>query len=202
VKILRKWGFRGKNTILAHGVQLTDEEADLVARDGTRIIHCPSANLKLGSGIARVHELDKRGVQLALGADGAPCNNNLDPWMELRHAALLAKIRTGITALRAARALRLASTDGAKALGLDDVGTLEKGKRADVVVVRIDGPHVEPGGDVFSRLVYACTARDVRHVLVDGELVVKDGEHTRLDREEVLARAREEAKKLAARARL
>ena len=107
---------------------------------GTRVVHCPSANLKLGSGIARVAELDGLGVQLALGADGAPCNNNLDAWTELRHAALLAKIRTGVTTLPAARALRLATIDGARALGLDAlVGSIEPGKRADLAVVRLDG---------------------------------------------------------------
>jgi 5-methylthioadenosine/S-adenosylhomocysteine deaminase len=199
--ILRKWGFCGPKTLLAHGVQMRDDEADLLAEDGTSIVHCPSANLKLGSGVARIHELDTRGVQLALGADGAPCNNNLDPWMELRHAALLAKMRTSTTALPARRAFRLATIDGARALGLGDaVGSLEVGKRADVVIIRTDGPHVEPGGDVYSRLVYACTSRDVEHVLIDGELVVKHGEHQRLDREAVLARSRTEAKKLAARA--
>ncbi|HSO35613.1 MAG TPA: amidohydrolase family protein [Labilithrix sp.] len=201
--ILRKWGFSGPRTLLAHGVQIRDDEADLLAKDGTCIVHCPSANLKLGSGIARVHELDARGVRLALGADGAPCNNNLDPWMELRHAALLAKVRTSTTAVPARRAFRLATIDGAQALGLgDEIGSLEVGKRADVVVVRTDGPHVEPGGDVFSRLVYACTARDVEHVLIDGELVVRSGEHQRLDREAVLARSRSEAKKLAGRAKV
>ena len=201
IAVLRRWGFAGPRTILAHGVQLTDEEAAEVARDGTRIVHCPSANLKLGSGIARVAELDALGVPLALGADGAPCNNNLDPWVELRHAALLAKARSGTTALPARRALRLATLDGARALGIDDrVGTLEPGKLADLVVVRIDGPHVEPGGDVYSRLVYACSSRDVEHVMVDGQLVVRHGEHTRLDRERVLSRARTQAKRTAARA--
>ena len=175
----------------------------MLAQDGTRIVHCPSANLKLGSGIARVDELDRRGVRLAIGADGAPCNNNLDPWMELRHAALLAKVRTSTTALPAARAFRLATIDGARALGLDcEVGSLEVGKRADVVVVRIDRPHVEPGGDVYSRLVYGCTARDVVHVLVDGEHIVEDGAHTRLDREKVLEAARAQAKELVARAKI
>jgi cytosine/adenosine deaminase-related metal-dependent hydrolase len=203
VAVLRKWGFAGKHTLLAHGVQLRDDEAAKVARDGTRIVHCPSANLKLGSGIARVDELDRMGVALAIGCDGAPCNNNLDPWAELRHAALLAKARTSTTALPARRAFQLATLDGARALGVDDrLGTLEVGKIADVVVVRIDGPHVEPGGDVFSRLVYACTARDVVHVMIEGELVVKDGEHQRLDRERVLANARTQAAKLVARASL
>ena len=201
--ILRRWGFSGPRTLLAHGVQIRDDEADALAKDGTRIVHCPSANLKLGSGIARVHELDARGVQLALGADGAPCNNNLDPWVELRHAALLAKVRTSTTALPARRAFRLATLDGARALGIGDVtGSLEVGKRADLVVIRTDGPHVEPGGDVYSRLVYACTSRDVVHVLIDGHHVVKNGEHQLLDRETVLTRARSEAKKLMSRAKI
>lgn len=203
VALLRKWGFKGKNAVLAHGVQLTDDEAKLIAKDGTSVTHCPSANLKLGSGIARVSDLLAHGVKVALGADGAPCNNNLDPWTELRHAALLAKIRSGTTSLPAPRAFRLATIDGARALGIDgEVGSLEKGKRADVVVVRTDGPHVEPGGDVFSRLVYAVTARDVEHVLIDGEAVVKDAVHQRLDREAVLATARIQADKLRRRAKL
>jgi 5-methylthioadenosine/S-adenosylhomocysteine deaminase len=202
VAILRKWGASGPRAILAHGVQLTDDEAKQVAQEGTRVVHCPSANLKLGSGIARVAELDAFGVKLALGADGAPCNNNLDPWTELRHAALLAKVRTGVTALPAKRALRLATIDGARALGLDHVGSLEVGKEADIVVVRIDGPHVEPGGDVFSRLVYAATARDVEHVLVAGRLIVKSHEHQTLDRDAVLGSSRAQVRKLVFRAAL
>jgi cytosine/adenosine deaminase-related metal-dependent hydrolase len=203
VAVLRRWGVAGPRAVLAHGVQLTDDEARVLAGEGTRVVHCPSANLKLGSGIARVAELDALGVPLALGADGAPCNNNLDAWTELRHAALLAKVRTGVTSLPARRAFRLATIDGARALGLDAlVGSIEPGKRADLVVVRIDGAHVEPGGDVFSRLVYACTARDVEHVLVDGAHVVAHREHRRLDVDRVKARAREQARKLVARAGL
>jgi 5-methylthioadenosine/S-adenosylhomocysteine deaminase len=201
VALLRRWGFAGPRAILAHGVQLTDEEIARIAEEGTRIAHCPSANLKLGSGIARVDTMIERGVVVGIGADGAPCNNNLDPWMELRHAALLAKIRTGVTTLPAKRAFELATIGGARALGMEnEVGTLEVGKRADVVVVRIDGPHVEPGGDAYSRLVYGCTARDVTHVMIDGRLVVDAGEHRFLDRATVLDRARAEVKKLTNRA--
>jgi 5-methylthioadenosine/S-adenosylhomocysteine deaminase len=201
VAILRSWGVTGPRAVLAHGVQLTDDEGRRLAQEGTRVVHCPSANLKLGSGIARIAELDALGVALALGADGAPCNNNLDPWMELRHAALLAKVKSGTTRLPARRALRLATIDGARALGLgDEIGSLEVGKRADFIVVRLDGAHAEPGGDAFSKLVYACTARDVRHVVVDGVPLVQGGEHRRYDAEEVTARARAEARKLTARA--
>lgn len=203
VAVLRDWGVWGPRAVLAHGVQLEIDEARAMAREGTRVVHCPSANLKLGSGIARVAELDGLGVKLALGADGAPCNNNLDAWTELRHAALLAKVRTGVTTLPARRALRLATIDGARALGLDDrIGSVEPGKRADLAVVRLDGAHVEPGGDVFSRLVYACGARDVAHVLVDGEVVVRDREHQRLDVARVKARARDQARRLVARAQI
>jgi len=203
VAVLRRWGASGPRAIFAHGVQLERDEARAVARDGTRIVHCPSANLKLGSGIAPIAELDELGVALALGADGAACNNNLDPWTELRHAALLAKVRTAVTSLPAKRAFRLATIDGARALGLDEIiGSIEPGKRADLVVVRIDAPHVEPAGDVYSRLVYACGARDVVHVMVDGALVVKDRAHQRLDVERVKARARAAARRLEARAGL
>src|SRR4029077_16964163 len=126
-----------------------------------------------------------------------------DAWTELRHAALLAKVkaRSGPQALPARRALRLATIDGARALGLDaTIGSIEPGKRADLAVVRIDGPHVEPGGDVFSRLVYACGARDVVHVVLDGHVVVKSAQHQRLDGELVKARAREQGRRLVQRA--
>jgi 5-methylthioadenosine/S-adenosylhomocysteine deaminase len=201
VAILRRWGATGPRAVLAHGVQLTDDEAVLLAREGTRIVHCPSANLKLGSGIARIADLDSAGVALALGADGAPCNNNMDPWTELRHAALLAKFRTGATSLPAERAFRLATIDGAKALGLDHVtGSIEVGKSADLAIVRVDGIHAEPGGDVLSKLVYACGARDVAHVFVDGELLVHNGQLTRMEAPQIAAKAREAAAKLVARA--
>lgn len=203
LEAMRSYGIRGPRTVLAHGVQLTPEEVRDVAADGTRIVHCPSANLKLGSGIAPVWDYWKAGVQLALGADGAPCNNNLDPWMEMRHAALLAKVRTGTTTLPAEAALRLATIEGAKALGIgSETGSLEVGKRADCVVVRLDGPHVEPGGDVFSRLAYAATARDVRHVFARGEVVVWDGESARYDAGRVVATAREQMQLLLTRAGL
>jgi 5-methylthioadenosine/S-adenosylhomocysteine deaminase len=200
VDALRRWGIRGPKAVYAHGVQLTDTQARTLAEDGTRVVHCPSANLKLGSGIARIADLDNFGVPLALGADGAPCNNNLDPWVEMRHAALLAKVRTGVTSLPAKRAFRLATIDGARALGLGaTTGSLEVGKQADVVVVSLDAPHALPGGDVYSRLVYACQARDVRHVFVDGAWVVRFGEHQRLDAGSVRETAMRQAEALVAR---
>jgi cytosine/adenosine deaminase-related metal-dependent hydrolase len=201
VDALASWGITGSNTVLAHGVQLTPSQRRALARAGTRVIHCPSANLKLGSGIARVHAMRRAGIVVGLGADGAPCNNNLDGWVELRRAALLAKVRSGTTTLPAPEALRVATSEGARALGLEKVtGSLEVGKRADVAVVDLSRAHCEPGGDAIARLVYAVQSRDVRHVLVDGRVVVRDRELLTLDEEAVVARARAQAKRVMARA--
>jgi cytosine/adenosine deaminase-related metal-dependent hydrolase len=203
VDALAELGLQGPDTILAHGVQLTLAQMRAAAKAGTRVVHCPSANLKLGSGVARVTALRKAGVVVGLGADGAACNNNLDLFVELRHAALLAKGGGNTRALPAREALSLATLDGARALGIDHlVGSLEPGKRADVVVVDLTGAHTEPWGGPVERLVYAAQARDVRHVVVNGRVLVKDRALTTLDEERVVARAREEAVKVQARAGL
>ncbi len=202
VEALARAGIAGTRCVLAHGVQLRPAEMRRIAREGTRFVHCPSANLKLASGIADVTAMRSAGIVVGLGADGAPCNNRMDPWTELRQAALLAKAKTGdAAALGAMEALGLATIDGARALGIDDVvGSVEVGKRADLVVVRLDALHSEPPTDVAGTLVYSCTAADVRHVLVDGHLVVSDGVLLTLDEDRVRADARREAKLLRDRA--
>ncbi|MEO7095403.1 MAG: amidohydrolase family protein [Polyangiales bacterium] len=203
VAVLARWGVTGPRAVLAHCVQVDDDEARGMAAAGTRVVHCPSANLKLGSGIARVHELQQLGVVVGLGADGAPCNNNLDALVELRHAALLAKTRSGTSALPAMKALELATIEGAKVLGMErEIGSLEVGKRADLVVIDLSRPHAEPGGTAAARVVYACRTSDVRHVVLDGVVRVRDGEVMDLDEEAILRRARAEAPKVLARAGL
>jgi cytosine/adenosine deaminase-related metal-dependent hydrolase len=203
VALLARYGITGERAVLAHGVQLTPEERQALATAKTRIVHCPSSNLKLGSGICEVHALREAGVVVGLGADGAPCNNNLDGWLEMRLAALLAKVRSGTTTLPARDVLRIATMEGARALGLSDrIGSLEVGKRADVIVVGRDAVHSSPGLDVCSTLVYATQSRDVRHVFVDGEHVVKHGELLTLDAPRIASLARAEAPKVARRAGL
>jgi 5-methylthioadenosine/S-adenosylhomocysteine deaminase len=203
VVALRRWGFRGPQASIAHGVQLTDVHMRVLGRDGTGVVHCPSANMKLGSGLARVTAMQRAGVVVGLGADGAPCNNNLDPWLELRHAALISSVKTAPGALPARRALRLATIDGARILGLgDELGSLEVGKLADLIVVNPWRPHSAPAPDPVSTLVYATQARDVEHVFVSGKPVVERGELATLDAERVVARAREQAPRLARRAGL
>ncbi|MEZ4329590.1 MAG: amidohydrolase family protein [Polyangiales bacterium] len=202
IDALAAHGITGPRALLAHGVQLRPAEIKRLARAGTRVVHCPSANMKLGSGIAPLRAFREHGLAVALGADGAPCNNRLDVFTEMRQAALLSCARErDALATSAAHALRLATIDGARALGLDgDVGTLEIGKRADITVVHISALHHEPGGDALSRLVYATQASDVRHVMVDGRVLVERGELRSLDEATVLTDARRELRKLMSRA--
>ncbi len=203
VDVLRRFGMRGESCSVAHGVQLTDAQLRRLAADAVQLVHCPSANLKLGSGIARVAAMRRLGLVVGLGADGAPCNNSLDPWVELRHAALVSAAVAGPGALPARHALRLATIDGARVLGLDgEIGSLEVGKQADLIVVRADGAHVAPAFDAAGTLVYATRATDVEHVLVAGRFVVERGELRTLDAARVAATARQQAGRLARRAGL
>jgi 5-methylthioadenosine/S-adenosylhomocysteine deaminase len=196
-------GVTGPHVVLAHCVHLSDAEIDLLAATGTHAAHCPSSNLKLGSGIAPVAEMLERGVSVSLGADGAPCNNRLDMFTEMRTAALLQKVRRGAETLPARRALRMATLDGARALGLDgETGSLEAGKLADITVLDLERLHLTPRPDVVSTIVYAAEARDVRTVLIGGRFVLRDGALTTLDERQVLAEAREQHALLAARADL
>jgi 5-methylthioadenosine/S-adenosylhomocysteine deaminase len=196
-------GVTGPHVVLAHCVHLSDAEIDLLAETGTHAAHCPSSNLKLGSGIAPVAEMLERGVSVSLGADGAPCNNRLDMFTEMRTAALLQKVRRGAEALPARRALRMATLDGARALGLDgETGSLEAGKLADITVLDLERLHLTPRPDVVSTIVYAAEARDVRTVLIGGRFVLRDGALTTLDERQVLAEAREQHALLTARADL
>lgn len=201
VDVLRRWGMAGPWASIAHGVQLTPRQMRRLGADGTRVVHCPSANLKLGSGVAKVAALRAAGVVVGLGPDGAPCNNNLDPWLEMRHAALLSSWVAGPGALPARDVLRLATIDGARTLGLDEeVGSVEAGKAADLVVVRRSGAHAAPALDPIATLVYGAQSRDVEHVLVGGRFVVRSGELLTLDSESVVASARREAPRLLRRA--
>ncbi|WP_075006994.1 5'-deoxyadenosine deaminase [Stigmatella aurantiaca] len=191
-------GLTGPHVTLAHCVWLTAEEQRLLRETGTVVCHCPSSNLKLASGIAKVPELMDAGVHVCLGADGAPCNNNLDLFVEMRLAALLHKPRVGPLGMPALRVLEMATLEGARALGLEaEVGSLEVGKRADVTVVDLRGLHVTPvPRDVMGALVHAARSTDVSHVVIDGRLVLKDGKLLTLDPAEVADNARRHASRI------
>jgi 5-methylthioadenosine/S-adenosylhomocysteine deaminase len=180
-------GISGPRAALAHCVWVDAEGIRRLARQRTNVVHCPSSNLKLGSGVAPVPEMLAAGCRVALGADGAPCNNRLDAFEEMRLAALVQKPRTGPDSLPAAQVLELATLGGARALGLEaEIGSIEPGKRADLAVLDLSGPHVVPeDADLISRIVYGARASDVRHVLVNGRVVVRDGKLTTAKVEEI-----------------
>jgi len=201
VAYLDSLGLTGRHVALAHCVHLSDDEIDTLERTRTNVVHCPSSNLKLGSGIAPVAKLLDRDVSVSLGADGAACNNRLDMFTEMRTAALLQKAVHGPEVLPASRVLRMATIDGAKAMGLDgEIGSLEAGKRADVVIVRMSGLHSTPAPELVSALVYSAQASDVETVIIDGQLMMRDRKLLTIDEAETVKTANLEAKELVKRA--
>jgi len=203
VAYLDSLGISGAHVVLAHCVHLATEEMEILARTKTNVAHCPSSNLKLGSGLARVAEMLAREIPVSLGADGAACNNRLDMFTEMRTAALLQKLAHGPEILPAASVLRMATIDGARALGLEnEIGSLERGKRADVIVVDLAKLHSSPPADVVSSLVYSAEAGDVKTAIVDGRVLMRDRELLSLDEAAVLLSANHEAESLMARAGL
>ncbi len=197
LSFLHKVGFTGKDVCLAHCVWLSETETRLLADTGTHVLHCPSSNMKLASGYAKIPELLDAGVSVSLGADGAPCNNNLDGFVEMRLAALLHKPRVGPKAMPASQVLKLATRGGAAALGLEDqIGSLEIGKRADVIALDVTGPHYVPLGNPYSAVVYSAQSGNVKHVIVDGKVLMRDREVLSLDRGRILHDAHEHANQL------
>jgi 5-methylthioadenosine/S-adenosylhomocysteine deaminase len=193
VEYLNRIGLTGKNIALAHCVFVDEREQHILAETGTHVMHCPSSNLKLGSGLAPVYDMLARGVSVSLGADGAACNNNLDIFVEMRLAALLQKMRHGPEALPARTAFRLATIEGARTLGLEqEIGTIEEGKRADIVILNLKQLHCAPAPDPISTIVYAAKSSDVETVIIDGQIVMRNRELQTLDEEEVIAAARRE----------
>ncbi|HEY6806338.1 MAG TPA: 5'-deoxyadenosine deaminase [Pyrinomonadaceae bacterium] len=195
VAYLNEVGLTGSHVALAHCVHLSDEEIEILLQTRTNVAHCPSSNMKLGSGIAPIAKLLERGVSVSLGADGAACNNRLDMFTEMRTAALLQKALHGPEVLPASRALRMATIDGARALGLErEIGSLEVGKKADLTVIGLKAIHTAPRtADIISSIVYSSETGDVKDVLVDGNVLLKDGKLTTLNEAEVIVEAEREA---------
>ncbi len=205
LEALASWGALSPRLVMAHAVWLSDRERELARRHRPHVCHCPSANLKLASGFAPVPGYLADGLNVAVGADGAPCNNRLDGFEEMRLAALLHKPAAGPRAVPARTAFDMATMGGARALALErEIGSIEPGKRADLAVVRRDRLHTTPAGgaDVFSELVYAHTAADVDTVLVDGRVVVADGRLLSGDESAIRAEAEAQQSALIGRATL
>ncbi|KAK4992819.1 hypothetical protein LTR66_006181 [Elasticomyces elasticus] len=194
----------GPATVLVHMVHLDSGDITTLAETGTHVVHCPSSNTKLASGIAKVPEMLAAGVNVSLGTDGAPCNNTCDMLQEIRLAGILHKVATGDpTAVPAETVLEMATIGGAKALGLDDcIGSLEAGKKADFAVVDMRKVELQPWFSPVSAVVYTATGRDVEMVVVDGVPVVEHGKLLTMDEEQVWKEAAARARQVVERAGL
>ena len=189
-------GFLDGPTVAAHVVWPTDVEIPILAERKVGVIHNPTSNMKIASGISPVAEMLQAGVRVGLGTDGAASNNDLDMWEEMRLAALLQKVdRMDPTVMSASTVLTMATSGGAQAVGLDDtIGSIEVGKRADIIQVAFDDVHHVPTYDVISHLVYVTDEQDVASVIVDGKVLMREHEMLTIDTE----RVRTEANALAA----
>jgi len=199
---LRRLGVVGPGLVAVHAVHLEENEVELLAGCGSHVAHCPSSNLKLGSGVAPLARLVAAGVNVALGTDSAASNNRLDVLQEMRTAALLAKGSTREpTVIPADAALRMATLGGARALGLEGtIGSIEPGKQADLVAVNLDALELSPSYHLMSHLVYALGREHVSDVWVAGRQLLQDRRLTTLDEAELTARATYWQKRMVAQA--
>lgn len=192
IEFLQEFGIPGRNAIFAHSVHVSKDEIGMLKETRTSVSHNPVSNMMLGDGVAPVVEMLRQGVNVALGTDGAASNHSQDLFDTMKAASLLQKVHhqdAGI--IDPYSVLRMATIGGAKALGLDSVcGTIEVGKRADLLLLDIDTVHNQPVNDIFSQIVHCAKASDVRTVIADGEILMRDRNFARLDVKKILADAK------------
>ncbi|AFV23212.1 N-ethylammeline chlorohydrolase [Methanolobus psychrophilus R15] len=199
IHFLKGIDFWGQDILAAHCVWLSDGDIKILAEHGVNISHNPVSNMKLASGIAPVSKLIESGANVCLGTDGCASNNNLDMFEEMKTAALLQKVSTmDPTALPARKVLEMATSNGAKALGIKS-GVLKKGYNADIIIVDLKRPHLTPIYDVASQLVYAASGKDVRTTIVAGKVLMEDSIVTCLNEQDILEKAMQTSKNLVAR---
>jgi 5-methylthioadenosine/S-adenosylhomocysteine deaminase len=192
IQYLERLGLLNRRTLLMHAVWVDEADIRIIRRQGVSVAHCPESNMKLASGIAPVSDLLAAGVTVALGTDGCASNNDLDLWSEMDIAAKLHKVHhLDSTVMDADTVLRLATIQGARALGLErEIGTLEVGKQADIIVIDTRQPHLTPMYHPQSHLVYAVHATDVRHVMIAGRQVVRDRQLLTIDQDVLIREGR------------
>jgi 5-methylthioadenosine/S-adenosylhomocysteine deaminase len=192
IKLLDRLGMLTERTILAHCVQMTEEEIDFLKEGNTGFSHNPLSNLKLASGIAPVSQSLRKGIKVGLGTDGACSGNDLDLWKAMRFAAMIQKTQqSDPTVLPARQVLQMATCMGAEALGIGGkVGSLEVGKLADIILIDLNRPHLTPLYDIYSQLVYSVGRDDICSVFINGKMVMRERQLTTLDEESILAEAR------------
>lgn len=190
VKYLDRIGILDENTLMVHGIWLDDDDIKIIAKRRSKISHNPQSNMKLASGIAPVPSLINAGVTVGLGTDGCASNNDLDLFREMDTAAKLHKVNLfDPTVMDAKTVLKMATIDGAKAIGLENyVGSLEPGKQADIIIIDTDKPHLVPMYNPVSHLIYTAQGSDVRDVMVAGKILVRNKNLLTLDMEDILDR--------------
>lgn len=192
-------GLANENLILAHCVWLNDEEKRIIKDRGVKVSHCPGSNLKLASGIADIPDLLDLNAFVSLGADGAPCNNNLDMFNEMRLAAIIQKPKHGPTCMNAKTIFQMATINGAKAVGMDDqIGSIEVGKKADIAILNLNDFHLYPSSEVdtISRIVYSSTRADVETTIIDGKIVMENRIMKSIDKGIILMEVNKSIKRL------
>ena len=193
VEFLQEFGIPGPNSIFAHSVHISKDEIALLKQTGSSVSHNPVSNMMLGDGVAPVVEMLRQGVNVALGTDGAASNHSQDLFDTMKAASLLQKVHhqdAGV--IDPYSILRMATLSGAKALGLDSIcGTIEVGKQADLILVDMNTLHNQPVNDVFSQIVHCAKASDVRTVMINGEILMRDRKLTRHDDAKLMADARQ-----------
>ncbi len=181
----------------AHCVHLTDDDIKIFKEKNASIVHNPTSNLKLASGIAPISTYLDAGINVALGTDGAASNNNLNMFEEMHLAAILHKgFNQNPTIISPAQVLTMATVNGAQLQGRTDIGVLEVGKKADIVAVDLDMPHLQPNTDLLATLVYSAQASDIYMTMVDGKVLYENGEYTTIDKEKTLYEFKQSTKRL------
>jgi cytosine/adenosine deaminase-related metal-dependent hydrolase len=167
IEYFKKIGISGGNLCLAHCVWLNEKEKTILREDDVKVLHCPSANLKLASGIAPIPEYIENGITVSVGADGAPCNNNLNIFNEMRLAGLIQRPKYGVNALPGSEILKMATINGAKTLHQEnEIGSIETGKKADITFIHSDELHSQPLNDVYNKIIYSTSAADVEKIIL------------------------------------
>ena len=188
------------NTVLAHCIHLNENEKQILKNKNVKVAHCPSANLKLGSGIANIPDYIKRGISVSVGADGPPCNNNLSVFTEMRLAALIQKPLHGPEVMDAKTVFKIANIEGARALHLEnEIGSIEIGKKADLVLIDLNthlNSVLDNDEQVYSNLVYSSGTNNVHSVMIEGKWVIMNGESLIYDKNELREDSMDELKKL------
>ncbi len=199
VKFLDSIDFLDSGVLAAHCTWLDEEEIEIIRKTGTKPVHNPVSNMKLGSGVAPIPDLLSEGIPVGLGTDGAASNNSLDIFEEMKFAALLNKAKNkDPTVVPARKALEMATINGAKGLGLEnEIGSIETGKKADMIMVDLEKPHLKPLFDIESQLVYSCNGNDVETVIVDGNVIMENGEVKTLNEDKIIQKSQKHGEGLA-----